>query len=144
MQVELWMVIPFVVMLLTIAIAPLMAEHFWESNRNKLIFTAIISVATIILLSFFGLGGDIAHGLLHEYIPFIMLLLALFVVTGGIRISGDITATPIVNTFILGMGFIFASVIGTTGAAMLLICPLLQINQQRVHKVHTVLFFILQ
>lgn len=142
MQVELWMVIPFVVMLLTIAIAPLMAEHFWESNRNKLIFTAIISVATIILLSFFGLGGDIAHGLLHEYIPFIMLLLALFVVTGGIHISGDITATPLVNTFILGMGFIFASIMGTTGAAMLLIRPLLQINQQRVHKVHTVLFFI--
>lgn len=142
MQVELWMVIPFVVMLLTIAIAPLMAEHLWESNRNKLIFTAIISVATIILLSCYGLGGDIVHGLLHEYIPFIMLLLALFVVTGGIHISGDITATPLVNTFILGLGFVLASVMGTTGAAMLLIRPLLQINQQRVHKVHTVLFFI--
>lgn len=142
MQVELWMVIPFVIMLLTIAIAPLVAEHFWESNRNKLIFTAVISVITIVLLSFFDLGGAIAHNLLYDYIPFIMLLLALFVVTGGIRISGDITATPIVNTFILGMGFIFASVMGTTGAAMLLIRPLLQINQQRVHKVHTVLFFI--
>ncbi len=142
MQVELWMVIPFVVMLLTIAIAPLMAEHLWESNRNKLIFTAIISVATIILLSCYGLGGDIVHGLLHEYIPFIMLLLALFVVTGGIHICGDITATPLVNTFILGLGFVLASVMGTTGAAMLLIRPLLQINQQRVHKVHTVLFFI--
>lgn len=142
MQVELWMVIPFVVMLLTIAIAPLMAERLWESNRNKLIFTAIISVATIILLSCYGLGGDIVHGLLHEYIPFIMLLLALFVVTGGIHISGDITATPLVNTFILGLGFVLASVMGTTGAAMLLIRPLLQINQQRVHKVHTVLFFI--
>lgn len=142
MQVELWMVIPFVVMLLTIAIAPLMAERLWESNRNKLIFTAIISVATIILLSCYGLGGDIVHGLLHEYIPFIMLLLALFVVTGGIHICGDITATPLVNTFILGLGFVLASVMGTTGAAMLLIRPLLQINQQRVHKVHTVLFFI--
>lgn len=142
MQVELWMVIPFVVMLLTIAIAPLMAEHLWESNRNKFIFTAIISVATIILLSCYGLGGNIVHGLLHEYIPFIMLLLALFVVTGGIHISGDITATPLVNTFILGLGFVLASVMGTTGAAMLLIRPLLQINQQRVHKVHTVLFFI--
>ena len=142
MQVELWMVIPFVVMLLTIAIAPLMAERLWESNRNKLIFTAIISVATIILLSCYGLGGNIVHGLLHEYIPFIMLLLALFVVTGGIHISGDITATPLVNTFILGLGFVLASVMGTTGAAMLLIRPLLQINQQRVHKVHTVLFFI--
>ncbi len=142
MQVELWMVIPFVVMLLTIAIAPLMAEHLWESNRNKLIFTAIISVATIILLSSYGLGGDVVHSLLHEYIPFIMLLLALFVVTGGIHISGDIAATPLVNSFILGLGFILASVMGTTGAAMLLIRPLLQINQQRTHKVHTILFFI--
>ncbi len=141
-NVELWMVIPFAIMLLTIAIAPLVAEHFWEKNRNKLIFTAVISVVTVALLSSFGLGGAIVHNILYDYIPFVMLLLALFVVTGGIRISGDIAATPIVNTFILGAGFAMASVMGTTGAAMLLIRPLLQINQQRVHKVHTVLFFI--
>lgn len=141
-HVELWMAIPFAIMLLTIAIAPLVAEHFWEKNRNKLIFTAVISVVTVALLSSFGLGGAIMHNLLFDYIPFIMLLLALFVVTGGIRISGDITATPLVNTFILGAGFAMASVMGTTGAAMLLIRPLLQINQQRVYRVHTVLFFI--
>ncbi|MBR0362826.1 MAG: sodium:proton antiporter, partial [Alistipes sp.] len=141
-NVELWMVIPFAIMLLTIAIAPLVAEHFWEKNRNKLIFTAVISVVTVALLSSFGLGGAIVHNILYDYIPFVMLLLALFVVTGGIRISGDIAATPIVNTFILGAGFAMASVMGTTGAAMLLIRPLLQINQQRTHKVHTVLFFI--
>lgn len=136
------MVIPFVVMLLTIAIAPLVAEHVWESNRNKLIFTLAISIPTIVLLSFYGLGDKIVHNLLFDYIPFIMLLLALFVVTGGIHIKGDIAATPTVNTFILGMGFILASFMGTTGAAMLLIRPLLQINKQRTHKVHTVLFFI--
>lgn len=141
-QVELWMVIPFVVMLLTIAIAPLAAEHLWESNRNKLIFTFAISVVTIVLLSSYGLGSAIAHNVLYDYIPFIMLLLALFVVTGGIHIRGDITATPLVNTFILAAGFVMASIMGTTGAAMLLIRPLLQINQQRVHRVHTVLFFI--
>jgi Na+/H+ antiporter NhaD/arsenite permease-like protein len=131
-------------MLLTIAIAPLVAEHFWENNRNKLIFTAIISVITVVILSLpaFGLGGAIVHNILYDYIPFVMLLLALFVVTGGIRISGDITATPVVNTFILGMGFVMASLMGTTGAAMLLIRPLLQINQQRVYRVHTILFFI--
>jgi Na+/H+ antiporter NhaD/arsenite permease-like protein len=88
------------------------------------------------------MGGAVWHNILFDYIPFVMLLLALFVVTGGIHISGDITATPLVNTFILGMGFAMASVMGTTGAAMLLIRPLLQINQQRTHKVHTVLFFI--
>ena len=141
-RVELWMVIPFVIMLLTIAIAPLVMEHKWEKNRNKFIFTLVISVATTILLASYGLGGAILHNILFDYIPFVMLLLALFVVTGGIHINGDIMATPLVNTFILGMGFIFASLMGTTGAAMLLIRPLLQINQQRTHKVHTVLFFI--
>ncbi len=141
-QVELWMVIPFVIMLLTIAIAPLAAEHLWESNRNKLIFTAAISVITIALLSAYGMGHSVVHNLLYDYIPFIMLLLALFVVTGGIHIRGDIAATPLVNSFILAMGFVLASFMGTTGAAMLLIRPLLQINKQRMHKTHTVLFFI--
>lgn len=141
-QVELWMVIPFAIMLLTIAIAPLVAEHLWEKNRNKLIFTAVISVVSIAILVSHGMGQNVVHSVLGEYIPFVMLLLSLFVVTGGIHISGDITATPLVNTVILGMGFMFASVMGTTGAAMLLIRPLLQINQQRVYRVHTVLFFI--
>ena len=75
-------------------------------------------------------------------VPFIILLLALFVVTGGIRISGDIAATPTTNTLVLGIGWLLASFMGTTGAAMLMIRPLLQINQQRKHRVHTVLFFI--
>ncbi|MBQ8493800.1 MAG: sodium:proton antiporter [Alistipes sp.] len=141
-QVELWMVIPFVIMLLSIAIAPLAAEHIWESNRNKFIFTLAISVVTYVLLSFYGMGHDVVHNLLYDYIPFIMLLLALFVVTGGIHIRGDIAATPIVNTSILGAGFVLASFMGTTGAAMLLIRPLLQINKQRKYRVHTVLFFI--
>ncbi|MBR3827165.1 MAG: sodium:proton antiporter [Alistipes sp.] len=141
-QVELWMVIPFVIMLLTIAIAPLAAEHLWESNRNKFIFTLAISVVTIALLSCYGLGHSVVHNLLYDYIPFIMLLLALFVVTGGIHISGDIAATPFINSLILGMGFVLASFMGTTGAAMLMIRPLLQINKQRKYKVHTVLFFI--
>lgn len=136
------MVIPFVIMLLTIAIAPLAMEHVWESNRNKFIFTFAISVVTIVLLSFYGMGHSIVHNLLYDYIPFIMLLLALFVVTGGIHIRGDIAATPFINTSILGMGFLLASFMGTTGAAMLLIRPLLQINKQRKYRVHTVLFFI--
>ena len=123
-QVELWMVIPFAIMLLTIAIAPLVMEHKWEKNRNKFIFTMIISVATTILLSCYGMGGAVWHNILFDYIPFVMLLLALFVVTGGIHISGDITATPLVNTFILGMGFAMASVMGTTGCSFALYCRL--------------------
>lgn len=141
-NVELWMVIPFAIMLLTIAIAPLVAEHLWEKNRNKLIFTAVLSVASVVMLTSYGMGQNVVHSVLDEYIPFVMLLLSLFVVTGGIHISGDIKAKPLTNTFILALGFALASVMGTTGAAMLLIRPLLQINQQRKYRVHTVLFFI--
>lgn len=141
-QVQLWMLIPFVVMLLTIAVAPLVAEHWWEKNRNKLIFTLIVSIPTAIILVCSGLSHNVQHQLLFDYIPFIMLLLALFVVTGGINIRGDITATPSINTLILFTGWLLASFMGTTGAAMLMIRPLLQINQQRKYRVHTVLFFI--
>jgi Na+/H+ antiporter NhaD/arsenite permease-like protein len=141
-NVELWMVIPFAIMLLTIAIAPLVAEHLWEKNRNKLIFTAVLSVASVVMLTSYGMGQNVVHSVLDEYIPFVMLLLSLFVVTGGIHISGDIKAKPLTNTSILALGFALASVMGTTGAAMLLIRPLLQINQQRKYRVHTVLFFI--
>ena len=141
-QVELWMLIPFAIMLLTIAVAPLIAEHWWEENRNKLIFTLALSITTAILLCMVGLGNNVMHQLLYDYVPFIMLLLALFVVTGGIRISGDIAATPSINTGVLALGWLLASFMGTTGAAMLMIRPLLQINQQRQHRTHTVLFFI--
>ena len=141
-QVELWMLIPFAVMLLMIAVAPLVAEHWWEENRNKLIFTLGLSIPTALFLTWVGLGSNVMHQLLYDYVPFIILLLALFVVTGGIRISGDIAATPTTNTLVLGIGWLLASFMGTTGAAMLMIRPLLQINQQRKHRVHTVLFFI--
>lgn len=141
-QVQLWMLIPFVVMLLTIAVAPLVVEHWWEKNRNKLIFTLLVSIPTAIILICAGLGENVQHQLLFDYIPFIILLLALFVVTGGINIRGDIAATPTVNSLLLFGGWVLASFMGTTGAAMLMIRPLLQINQQRKYRVHTVLFFI--
>jgi Na+/H+ antiporter NhaD/arsenite permease-like protein len=85
---------------------------------------------------------ELEHQLFGDYIPFIVLLLALYVVTGGIHLSGDIKAKPWVNTLFLGLGWLLASFMGTTGAAMLLIRPLLTTNRQRDHKVHTVLFFI--
>lgn len=141
-EVTLWMLIPFVVMLLMIAVAPLVAEHWWESNRNKLIFTLLLSIPTALFLTACGFGADVAHQLMFDYVPFIMLLLALFVVTGGINVTGDIAATPTTNTLLLGLGWLLASFMGTTGAAMLMIRPVLQINQQRKHKVWTVLFFI--
>ena len=142
MSVEAWTLIPFALMLLMIAVAPLVASEFWESNRNKLICTLIISVPTAIYLIVAGLGHNLSHQILSDYVPFIILLLSLFVVTGGIQIKGDVVASPLVNSIILGAGFVLASFMGTTGAAMLLIRPLIEINKQRTRKTHIILFFI--
>ncbi len=137
-----WSMIPFGLMLLTIAVAPLIAEEWWENNKHKLTVAIFLGVPTAVCLIMGGMLHELEHQLFGDYIPFIILLLALYVVTGGIHLSGDIKATPWVNTSFLGLGWILASIMGTTGAAMLLIRPLLSTNQQREHKVHTVLFFI--
>ncbi len=137
-----WSMIPFGLMLLTIAVAPLIVEEWWESNKHKLTVAIFLGVPTAVCLIMGGMLHELEHQLFGDYIPFIILLLALYVVTGGIHLSGDIKATPWVNTSFLGLGWILASIMGTTGAAMLLIRPLLTTNQQREHKVHTVLFFI--
>ena len=137
-----WSMIPFGLMLLTIAVAPLIVEEWWESNKHKLTVAIFLGVPTAVCLIMGGMLHELEHQLFGDYIPFIILLLALYVVTGGIHLSGDIKATPWVNTSFLGLGWILASIMGTTGAAMLLIRPLLSTNQQREHKVHTVLFFI--
>ena len=141
-QIELWALIPFAVMLLSIAILPMVVEKWWEKNSNKLLVSLSLAAITAIYMASSGAWHNIEHQMLFDYVPFIILLCALFVITGGIHISGDIAATPRVNTTILAIGFCLASIMGTTGAAMLLIRPLLQINKQRVHKAHTILFFI--
>ena len=137
-----WAMIPFGIMLLTIAVGPLVAEHWWENNRNKLIVSLFLGVPTAIYLIINGLAHNVEHQLVYDYVPFIILLCALFVTTGGIHLSGDIKAKPIINTAFLGLGWLLASFMGTTGAAMLLIRPLLATNSQRKYTVHTVLFFI--
>lgn len=137
-----WSLIPFGIMLLMIAIGPLVAEKWWESNINKLIVSLFLGVPTAICLIMGGMTHDLEHQVLFDYVPFIVLLLALFVITGGIHLSGDIKAKPWVNTLFLGIGYILASLMGTTGAAMLLIRPIITTNQQRKHTVHTILFFI--
>ena len=137
-----WSMIPFGLMLLAIAVAPLLAEHWWESNKHKLTVALFLGVPTAICLIMGGMMHELEHQLFGDYVPFIILLLALYVVTGGIHVSGDIKATPWVNTSFLGLGWLLASIMGTTGAAMLLIRPLITTNKQREHKVHTILFFI--
>ena len=138
-----WMLIPFVVMLLCIAIFPLTKlEEWWEHNLHKLYVSLILGVPVGIWLCVNGMGHELEHQMIYDYVPFILLLMALFVTTGGICIKGDLKATPAINSTILAIGWILASFMGTTGAAMLLIRMLIQTISERQYKVHTILFFI--
>ena len=139
----LW-VIPFAGILLSIAIFPLVAPEYWHHNFGK------VSAfwATLLILPFLFSQGwqitlyEVLHVGLLEYIPFIILLLALFTISGGVQLTGSLVGTPIVNSAIILVGTLLASWMGTTGAAMLLIRPLLRANKDRKHKVHIVVFFI--
>jgi Na+/H+ antiporter NhaD/arsenite permease-like protein len=138
-----WTILPFAAYLLVIAVFPLFLGHFWEHNKNKLI-VALIASAPVAIWLFAGAehGGHLLHHSLREYVQFIALLGALFVIAGGVYLKGSLAGTPIVNTVVLGIGALLASFIGTTGASMLLIRPLLRANEKRQKKVHLVIFFI--
>jgi Na+/H+ antiporter NhaD/arsenite permease-like protein len=137
-------VIPFAIILLAIALLPLFAGHWWEHNRNKAIVVAIIAlpVAAYLSLAWGPAGRTLLEEKLLEYCSFIMLLTALFVISGGIYIQGSLSGTPLVNTAFLGLGAVLANAIGTTGASVLLIRPLLRANKPRQQKTHVVIFFI--
>lgn len=137
-------IIPFVGILLSIAILPLIALDFWHHNFGKVSLFWASSLIVPFLLSH---GIEITiYELLHvgllEYVPFIILLLALFTISGGVCLKGSLVGTPLLNTGIIFLGTILASWMGTTGAAMLLIRPLLRANGFRKKKVHIVVFFI--
>ncbi|GAA5099555.1 sodium:proton antiporter [Wohlfahrtiimonas larvae] len=139
----LW-VIPFAGILLSIAIFPLVAVNIWHHHFGKI--TALWCLGFIIPFLFsFGfvdLSHVVAHAILLEYIPFMILIFALFTVSGGIYLEGSLKGTPKLNVIILLIGTFLASFMGTTGAAMLLIRPLLRANENRKHRVHIVIFFI--
>lgn len=137
-------VLPFAGLLLLIAIMPLIPKvaHFWEKNLNKLILAAICGIAGVML---FYLPTQDHMTVVHtyiEYIAFITLLASLFVVSGGIHISGAFAGFPYVNTIFLGIGAVLANLMGTTGASMILIRPLIRANRLRQHKTHIIIFFI--
>lgn len=138
----LWLSVPFVIMLLFIAVGPLLFNHWWESNRNKLIVSLALGLPVSLILILKGLHNELLHQVLFDYVPFIILLGALFIITGGIYLKGNINAKPGTNALFLVIGGLLASVMGTTGAAMLLIRPIIKTNKQRTFKVHTILFFI--
>jgi Na+/H+ antiporter NhaD/arsenite permease-like protein len=165
----LWTVIPFVLLLLAIAVLPLIpfTEHWWESNLSRFLVAAGLALVALAYYAFLHespieghfpahhvvepagaaprLGfvrAILENAILQEFVPFIVLLFSLFTITGGIRITGDVQAHPATNAMFLSVGGVLASFIGTTGAAMLLIRPLLETNRERKRVVHTIVFFI--
>ena len=136
----LYAVLPFVALLLAIAVCPLWVPHWWERNRNKL----IVSVGLGLPVCGLYLAREPA-ALVHaaeEYASFMILLASLYIIAGGIVLRGDLEATPLTNTAFLATGTVLASFVGTTGASMLLIRPLLRTNRERTRVRHTVIFFI--
>ncbi|MDR3109429.1 MAG: sodium:proton antiporter [Planctomycetaceae bacterium] len=161
------MIFPFAMLLLAIAVFPLIpaTAHWWESNLHRFYVAAGLGVLTLLYYGFvcnfpidlhwpghaltnpsdgaFAMMSTIfTNAIISEFIPFIVLLFALYSIAGGIRIKGDLKASPRTNSIILLIGAVMASFVGTTGAAMLLIRLLLDTNKERKYKVHTVVFFI--
>src|SRR6266581_9296912 len=136
----LWSLIPFLLMLVSIAVLPMAAPEWWDSNRNKTILSVAFSVPVLVVV----LACEprlLLHSLL-DYFSFLTLLGSLFVISGGIYIKGEFAGTPLVNAIFLAFGALLANVIGTTGASMLLIRPFLRANHLRQHRAHLIVFFI--
>src|SRR5215471_6762707 len=127
-------------MLLAIAAFPLWIPRWWHANRNKLAVSALLGLPILALYAARRPGALLS--LAEEYVSFIVLLAGLFVISGGIALRGDLEATPLTNVSFLALGSVLASFVGTTGASMLLIRPLLHTNRERTHVRHTVVFFI--
>ncbi|GAB5467035.1 MAG: sodium:proton antiporter [Rhodospirillales bacterium] len=136
--------IPFVGILLSIAVLPLIAPLFWHRNFGRVsLFWALLTIVPFAVVFGFGVTlYEVLHIALLEYLPFIILLFSLFTVAGGVRLRGSLRGSPLVNTGLLLLGTVLASWMGTTGAAMLLIRPMLRANAWRKHKVHVFVFFI--
>lgn len=136
--------IPFILILLSIATGPLLFSHTWHHHFGKItaVWTLLFLIPFIFVFGFGEAVHTVAHALVAEYIPFIVLLFALYTISGGILVWGNLHGSPRLNTTILAIGTVLASIMGTTGAAMLLIRPILKANDNRKHKVHVVVFFI--
>ncbi|MFH1965371.1 MAG: sodium:proton antiporter, partial [Acidobacteriota bacterium] len=157
-------VVPFILLLLSIAVLPLIpaTSHWWEHNSNRFLVAAFLGAITLIYYGVLHPGGLVNHfthqtnsapgletvfavfsnAIFGEFIAFIVLLFSLYVISGGINLRGDLPAHPGVNVVFLALGTLLASFIGTTGSAMVFIRPLLSTNRERKYRVHTVVFFI--
>jgi Na+/H+ antiporter NhaD/arsenite permease-like protein len=143
-ELPLWTVIPFAALLLCIAVLPLAWPHWWEHNTNKGIVAGVLALLIAVYLAVVhqARGIEALQHVLSEYVTFIVLLGSLYVISGGIFVAGSLNGTPLANTGLLALGAVIASIIGTTGASVLLIRPLLRANQSRVNKAHIVVIFI--
>jgi Na+/H+ antiporter NhaD/arsenite permease-like protein len=139
----LW-VIPFAGLLLCIATGPLLFHHVWEHHYGKIsaFWAAMVIIPLYLSFDASAATKGIAFAMLLEYVPFIILLFALYTVAGGIFVRGNIHGSPLTNTAILAIGTVLASFVGTTGASMVLIRPIIRANDNRAHNVHVVVFFI--
>lgn len=143
-QLSVWWAIPFAGLLLSIAFLPLFAPYFWHHHFGKISLAWALSFL-LPCAAVFGIAtaaNGVVHAFTAEYIPFIILLTSLFVVAGGICVQGNLRGTPLLNTGLLALGAVLASFMGTTGASMLMIRPLIRANDNRKHAVHIVVFFI--
>lgn len=136
--------IPFTLILLSIALCPILIPHIWHHHYGKItaLWTGLFLIPFIAVFGIHEGIHTVVHALVGEYIPFILLLLALFTISGGILAWGNLHGSPRLNTALLAIGTLFSSVMGTTGAAMLFIRPLLRANDNRKHRAHIVVFFI--
>ncbi len=140
-QPELWMIFPFIGLLLSIAVVPIVASNFWHKIRHQVLLSGIFALP-IGILCFFQARSELWHSLEH-YFSFVVLLSSLFIVSGGVVLAGNLKGTPAMNVLFLGLGALLSNLIGTTGASMVLIRPLLRANQHRKTQIHIPIFFIL-
>jgi Na+/H+ antiporter NhaD/arsenite permease-like protein len=139
-----WWGIPFAGMLLSIAVCPLAMPALWHHHYGKIAFGWALAFVLPFMASHGAppTGGALVHVLFAEYLPFIILLVALYTVAGGIHLRGNLHGSPAINALLMGIGGALASLMGTTGASMLMIRPLIRANDNRKHAAHVVVFFI--
>lgn len=139
-----WTVIPFAGMLLSIAICPLVNAHWWEHNMGKvaLFWALLFTIPSGVIWGFGQAWYELVHIMVVDYVPFICLVAGLFVVAGGINVGGKLPCTPKANAIMLFIGTVLASIVGTTGATMLVIRPIIKANHDRKMKMHTIIFLI--
>src|SRR6185312_14629232 len=138
----LWAMVPFPALVLAIAVLPIIAPHWWEKRPFQSAVVAACAVPVIALLALTSRTHALAEAT-TSYFSFVSTLAALYVTSGGIYVAGDIEAKPSTNVALVLLGALLASVVGTTGASMLLVRPLLRTNRQRENRAHLIPFFIL-